>query len=298
MAVSANESRKIMERIGFPQEAVDTIGDCTERVSKNGNFNALVDEFIAHPENLDSVLERLKALSEQLGENEYTMNMCLLLGACPALRERYAEKGIDEAIFWKSIEDMRWKLRECMDCEEVWGTFVPHWYRGFFEMTRFGLGRFQFEETDFDADYYEKCGNTLKRGDTVINFHIPSAGPLTDEKRLDSYKQAYKFFGGKDGEPMAFVCGSWLLYEGHREFLPENSNILRFMDDFDIIRSADKEKFGDGWRVFGKYSNGPVDDLPEDTSIRRAFKQRLQQGKPTGYGYGVFFFDGEKILGK
>ena len=226
------------------------------------------------------------------------MNMCLLLGACPALRERYAEKGIDEAIFWKSIEDMRWKLRECMDCEEVWGTFVPHWYRGFFEMTRFGLGRFQFEKTDFDADYYEKCGNTLKRGDTVINFHIPSAGPLTDEKRLDSYKQAYKFFGGKDGEPMAFVCGSWLLYEGHREFLPENSNILRFMDDFDIIRSADREKFSDGWRVFGKYSNGSVDDLPEDTSIRRAFKQRLQQGKPTGYGYGVFFFDGEKILGK
>lgn len=74
------------------------------------------------------------------------MNMCLLLGACPALRERYAEKGIDEAIFWKSIEDMRWKLHECMDCEEVWGTFVPHWYRGFFEMTRFGLGRFQFEK--------------------------------------------------------------------------------------------------------------------------------------------------------
>ena len=104
MTVSANESRKIMERIGFPQEAVDTIGDCTERVSENADFNALVDEFIAHPENLDSVLERLKALSEQLGENEYTMNMCLLLGACPALRERYAEKGIDEAIFWKSIE--------------------------------------------------------------------------------------------------------------------------------------------------------------------------------------------------
>ena len=165
-------------------------------------------------------------------------------------------------------------------------------------MTRFGLGRFQFEETGFDADYYEKCGVVLKRGDKVYNFHIPSAGPLTDEKRIDSYKQAYQFFGGKDGEPMAFVCGSWLLYDGHREFLPENSNILRFMDDFDIIRNQEREKFSDGWRVFGRYSDGPVDDLPEDTSIRRAFKQRLQQGKPTGYGYGVILFDGEKILGK
>ena len=49
MTVSANESRKIMERIGFPQEAVDTIGDCTERVSENADFNALVDEFITIP---------------------------------------------------------------------------------------------------------------------------------------------------------------------------------------------------------------------------------------------------------
>jgi hypothetical protein len=267
-------------------------------VSENADFNALLDEFIAHPENIEDVLKRLKALSAELGENEYTMNMCLLVGACPALRERYAEKGIDEEIFWKSIEDMHWKLLECKECEGVWGTFVPGWYRGFFDMTRFGLGRFQFEETGFDADYYEKCGVVLKRGDKVYNFHIPSAGPLTDEKRIDSYKQAYQFFGGKDGEPMAFVCGSWLLYDGHREFLPENSNILRFMDDFDIIRSQEREKFSDGWRVFGRYSDGPVDDLPEDTSIRRAFKQRLQQGKPTGYGYGVILFDGEKILGK
>lgn len=61
---------------------------------------------------------------------------------------------------------------------------------------------------------------------------------------------------------MAFVCGSWLLYEGHREFLPENSNILRFMDDFDIIRSADKEKFGDGWRVFGNTATDPLTTCP------------------------------------
>ena len=48
MTVSANESRKIMERIGFPQEAVDTIGDCTERVSENADFNALVAVSYTH----------------------------------------------------------------------------------------------------------------------------------------------------------------------------------------------------------------------------------------------------------
>lgn len=296
MSVNAKESKKIMERIGFPEEAVETIAACTERVENNAEFNALVDEFISNPSELDAIIGRLKTLSEALGENQYTMNTAFLLGACPALREQYAQKGIDEAIFWKSIEDLKWKLIECKNCRDIWGTFVPGWYRGFFEMTRFGLGRFQFEEVGFDADSYEKLGHKLQRGDRVINFHIPSAGPLTDEKRIESYKLAYKFFGGKDGEVMPFVCGSWLLYKGHEEFLPENSNILRFMHDFDIIRSEDKEKFSDSWRVFAKYSDGPIDDLPEDTSIRRAFKRRLQEGKPTGSGYGVFFFDGEKIL--
>ncbi len=296
MSVSANESREIMEHIGFPEEAVEALCACTERASENAEFNRLVEKFIEEPGQLNGILAELKVLSDKMGENEYTMNMCLLLGACPALRERYAEKGIDEEIYWKSIEDLKWKLFECMDCEEVWGTFVPGWYRGFFEMTRFGLGRFQFEETEFNAESYEKCGCKLKRGDRVINFHIPSAGPLTDDKRIDAYKRAYKFFGGRDGEPMPFVCGSWLLYPAHREFLPENSNILRFMDDFDIVRSEDKTEFSDGWRVFGKYSDGPIDQLPEDTSIRRAFKKRLSEGKPTGSGYGVFFFDGEKIL--
>ena len=93
MSISANKSRNIMEHIGFPQEAADTICDCTERVSENADFNALLDEFIAHPENIEDVLKRLKALSAELGENEYTMNMCLLVGACPALRERYAVAG-------------------------------------------------------------------------------------------------------------------------------------------------------------------------------------------------------------
>ena len=35
MSISANKSRNIMEHIGFPQEAVDTIGDCTERVYRS-----------------------------------------------------------------------------------------------------------------------------------------------------------------------------------------------------------------------------------------------------------------------
>lgn len=296
MSINTNDIRTLTEKLGFPAEATETLCDCADRMSKNEEFCALVHEFEEEPSTLNSVLERLKPLSDNTGENVYMLNMCLLLSACGKLHERYRDAGISDEIYFKSVEDLKWKLLECRECEEVWGTFVPSWYRGFFEMTRFGLGRLQFEESQFGEDKYEKNGLKLKRGDRVINFHIPSSGPLTRESRIDAYKRAYKFFGGKNGEPMAFVCGSWLLYPPHREFLPAGCNILDFMDDFDIISYKDHDTFSDGWRVFGKLSDAPLDMLPENTSLQRAFARRLRDGKPTGSGYGVFFFDGEKIL--
>ncbi|MBR5619688.1 MAG: hypothetical protein IKW76_08130, partial [Clostridia bacterium] len=79
-------------------------------------------------------------------------------------------------------------------------------------------------------------------------------------------------------------------------FLPPQSNILKFMDCFDIISSADSEVFNDKWRIFANYKDAEPADLPRDTSLRRAFADRLLAGGKTGSGWGIFFFDGEKIL--
>ncbi len=296
MSTKKADIKALTEKLDFPQEAIDTLCACADRLQDNKEFCKLVSRFERKPNKLDDVLKDLKAFADKMGENEYTLDMYLLLSACGKLHKRYKRKGISDEIYYKTLEDLKWKLLECYECEEVWGTFVAGWYRGFFVMNRFGLGRLQFEKSRFGEKRYEKNGLVLRKGSRVIGFHIPSAGPLTKESRIDAYKRAYKFYGGKNGKPMAFVCGSWLLYPPHREFLPEGSNILDFMDDFDIIKYEDKKDFHDGWRVFGKYSDAPLDQLPENTSLQRAFAKRLREGKPTGSGYGVFFFDGEKIL--
>ena len=70
----------------------------------------------------------------------------------------------------------------------------------------------------------------IKNPDKTLGFHIPSSGiPLTDEVRLDSYKKAYEFFKDYRREDglMIFECGSWLLWDGYKEFLPAKSNILK-----------------------------------------------------------------------
>ena len=91
-------------------------------------------------------------------------------------------------------------------------------------------------------------------------------------------------------------CGSWLLYPRHREFLPEKSNILKFLNDFEIVSWEEKENFGDAWRVFGRYADLPFEQLPRDTSLRKAFAEWLCSGRKTGSGFGFIIFDGEKIV--
>ena len=209
----------------------------------------------------------------------------------------YAREGISDEIYWDTMDDLRCKLLECKEVEGVWGIFVAPWYSGFLAMTRFALGRMQFELTTFGHGTYEKNGFTVNNNDIVINMHIPSSGkPFDTEARLDAYRRAYKFFHKDSSKPAVFVCSSWLLYARHPEFLPEGSNILSFMKDFDIIKSEDSDHFGNDWRVFGGKTDCKPEELPRNTSLQRAYADRLMRGEPTGSGFGVFLFDGENIL--
>ena len=141
-------------------------------------------------------------------------------------------------------------------------------------------------------------GHVIHTGDKYVNFHIPSLGiPLTDEIRMDSYRQAFEFFKDEfGGGPVIFGCGSWLLYDKYLDFLPENSNTAKFIRDFEILRQEAKEEFNDGWRIFDRFSDLPVEQWPRDTSMRRAFAEYVEAGGKTGHGFGVIVFDGEKIV--
>ena len=116
--------------------------------------------------------------------------------------------------------------------------------------------------------------------------------------RLDSLKKAYEFFTDfrRDDGLMIFECGSWLIYEGYKDFLPEKSNILKFIDDFEIVSSESCDKFNDAWRIFDKYGYKSPKHWPEDTSLRRAFKHHILNGGKTGHGHGIIVFDGEKAV--
>ena len=293
------------KRLGISPEGIAAVEKCARKVeeckSLNKKIEALINEYL-YPEAHDfgKLFDKVKPLSIIYGVKEYTLSFVVLVYAAEIMHNRYKEKGLPDELFWDTIMDLRYKFDECVDCKEVYGTFVPWWNTGFYALRRFCLGRYQYDMSTFDKDdFVTSAGITVKKGDKVLGFHIPSSGvPLTDEIRHDSFKKAYEFFKDYRREDglMIFVCGSWLLYEGHREFLPEKSNILKFMDDFEIIESEEKDKFDDAWRVFAKYGYKSPKKWPEDNSLRRAFKQRVLSGGKTGHGFGVIVFDGEKII--
>ena len=301
-----NEHFKEVEKIlGFPEEAVELFENTMARIEKSKcfmrKFEHIYNKYML-PEAHDfgKCMDELEFLAICRGVNKYTLQMVFLIAATERMHGLYKEQGLSEELFRNTIMDLRYKYDECVDCKEAHGTFVGGWNTEFFKLRRFCLGRYQYDMSTFGRDeYISSAGVKIKKGDKVLGFHIPSSGvPLTDEVRLDSFKKAYEFFEDYRREDglMIFVCGSWLLYEGHREFLPEKSNIRRFMDDFEIIESEEKDKFDDAWRIFGKYGYKSPKKWPEDNSLRRAFKERVLSGKKTGHGFGVIVFDGEKIV--
>jgi len=81
------------------------------------------------------------------------------------------------------------------------------------------------------------------------------------------------------------------LYPEQYNFLPEKSNIRRFMDDFDIQFFSNQAEFEDAWRIFGKSSLKPLEEWDEKTSIQKAYKKRLLEGKPVGDAMGFIIME-------
>lgn len=289
----------LMEKISFPNESKPVFINLYHNVISNPDYKNQLNLSIEKYMNQDSVeaFQGIDDLAKEMDVHSYTMSMLLLILCAKPLKEQYCKKEIAEDIYWNTMKDLSYKLKECYQIHGIWGTFVRDWYLKFYQMERFTLGRMQYEFSTFMLDNYENNGITVHKGDKILNMHIPSSGSFSKEIRLDSYKKAYSFYKDEfDEKPIPFVCSSWLLYPAYKNVLPKHSNIRSFMDDFSYIYGETSEKFHDAWRIFGKNFDSKQEDLPTDTTLQKVFAKHLKSDGKTGTGYGVFLFDGEKIF--
>ncbi|MBO5746882.1 MAG: DUF5596 domain-containing protein [Clostridia bacterium] len=239
--------------------------------------------------------KKLPAVAEKSQQQQETVDLVFLILMSEHLRQLYIKRNIDLAIYHDSCLDFKAKLFECYDVRGIWGTFVTDWFGRFFNLTRFALGRLQFEISVCQADLYSPY-RTLLTGENFVGIHIPALGPLKEEDVRASFINASKFFAPafKDGI-VPFRTGSWLIAPEHTEMLNSDSNIRKFMNFFHIT-PHEKTVEGDFWRIFNTTDCNDVEKLPDDNSLRRAYIKAIKENNIPHLGLGLFWMQGEKFL--
>ena len=232
------------------------------------------------------ILDRSKEISKLAGLHPYTVDLLVFICMTRHLATVYQHRGIDMQIYRDSILDLKWKVEECRAVKGICGSFVAPWFPGFFELTRFALGRLQFEIVTMPYDY-ERVGIVLKANESrVINVHIPRTHTPIDRQSCDkSYEMAREFFKDQLGEFPVFVCASWLLFPENKSILPPHSNVYRFMSEYDIVDWG-YNNGEDLWRLFDTEETDP-EKLPTDSTLRRCYAEHLRRGGRVGWGAGV-----------
>lgn len=289
-----------VKEFDYPAEAQISLLNDWDMLCSNGVVDIIMEYVNLHikDSNIDyaQALKDIEAKCEENGISYYPAELLFFICLSKQTRVLYEKMNIPYQVYFDSMCDLKWKIFECHDRYNIWGTFVGWWFDRFFIPNRFALGRLQFETFKFYNEYTTECGIELHPDSTVINMHIPSCGPLTREKCLDSYKQAYEFY--KDifaPGPVVFMCDSWLLFPDHKKFLDKDSNILTFMSDFEIFKSSYSQGYS-FWRIFNCDDVEDFTTLPRKTRLQRAYADWYIAGNHSGGGTGVFVFDGENFI--
>lgn len=290
----------LTEKTGFPAEAREAYSEAADVLERTGQAEAMdgaVEFYYENDFSTELAAPLIQDMAEKSGVPVYTVWGLFLAFAAENARQAYLDNGISEQVFWDTFCDLRYKVLECKANHGVWGNFVAFWYPIFYRCDIVKLGRLEYETDTYHGPACTVAGHRLEVGQKLLSIHIPSSGePFNAAARLESYKLAYDFFKDLRGDgPLVCKCHSWLLYPEYKNVLPATSNIVSFMDDFTIVE-VDDGSFEDGWRVFGPDAGKPAADLPENTSMQRAFKKHLMAGGKTGCGLGILLFDGEKLL--
>ena len=286
-----------LEEFEYSQGCQAAMLDCYDRIMADGQKREILSEALeAYRNNKDvkfAVLqEYVNKLCEGFCIHEYTVWLMLYLLMTKRLTEHYNRMGISPEVRWYSFLDLKVKSEECIRVKGIHGTFSYTWFPNLFRLKRFAFGRLQFEEAKFQEEHFTcSCGLELDRETEVLAVHIPRVDmPLSKENCDASYEAAAEFYKDRfKGDYAVFTCNSWMLYPGNSEILHEKANTRRFGEEFEKVTVNDDAAgdYPNAWRIFDVEFTGNVSELPEDTRIRKAFKEHMLKGGVTGRAYGV-----------
>ena len=251
----AVDEEQLMERIRLPKEGRDVV-----RILKmtEQEYHRWKELFYKKEEKF---FEMLAGEQEKEG-----LLLSLYVRFATDLYKEYVEKEIPDEVYDATFSDFTIWYRHCVKERKKIGLFEELWLKLHLKMKLFRLGRLQFEPDE---------------GQKVIHVHVPEGESLSREGCEASFAWADRFFGSSY---KLYDCESWLLSPALKELLEKESGILQFQNCFEI-QSVNLENRQAEERVFGRILEDP-EAYPENTSLQKALKNYLSEGKKPGVGYG------------
>ena len=200
-------------------------------------------------------------------------------------RARYLELGIPEEYFWDSMKDIPIWCEDHLVKHGTPGFREWGWVAHSLRLNVIRIGRLQFAPgllpQNVTITNQEFPANT-----PVLDVHIPAGEALSPEAVIASINQAPGFFRKYMQKQFPlFHCYSWLLSPDLKTLLPEDSRIMQFQKLFNVYGTDNEERQAEE-RVFGFLSDDPC-EYPERTSLQKAVKQHLLNGKNVLMGSGI-----------
>jgi len=132
----------------------------------------------------------------------------------------------------------------------------------------------------------------LRKGDPVLQTHIPSGGGMGPEACRDSLLEARAFFARycPDEPVRAVTCASWIFSNLLEQILPEDANLNCFLRE--LYLEPRPAAGNDGlWFVF--LQRGAIDPAtaPRTTSLQRRILQFLEKGGHWRHGGMIYLLD-------
>jgi len=277
---------EICFKTGMPDEAKRDIIKTAEYLSSNetkilhNQYERLIDSSteISAAADMQSMVKKDPTFGQKI--------MIVYLMAAKHTKEMYIDRGITLNVFYDTMESFavfegRYKFEH-----GVWGFDKPAWAVKHLSMNLYRLGRLVFEQAKFPFDYYVLNGKILKKGDDILMVHIPANEKLELGLCHESYNIANRFsekhfnFISK-----AFCCSSWLMNSALENILQPQSNILKFQNEYEIIKETVNNEEPLQW-IFGK-TYGSLDDYVLSTSLQKNVIQYLKNGGELGVSFGI-----------
>lgn len=212
-------------------------------------------------------------------------NLLSYLYMCEETANRYAQKGIPEDILVATLKDIVIWTTEWTNIKGELHLGELTWLSGHVSARLFRLGRLQFcmGEAEHDIEKYgiEKCDN-------VLEIHIPEGEKLTTSACENSISRAKEFFSKyfPNFEYKVFTCHSWLLDDTLKEYLPEESGIVRFGNMFDKVSEDESTALLRYLFTWNTTEQNLKYQLPR-SSLAKTVQKEIEKGKKFHQTLGV-----------